>query len=237
MKARQAVLPMVIDLEGAFARDRGVLEESWPRLMSVLKQKIVEPIFRERLIAERESKRVDIGASRSGNNSKRKVVAAPLRLYGVERKAEGDGIVLVYVVRKTSPRFDILTWMAGEREVRSVLLHCFLSYLMFGIMYVFGQTYNAAPSIDVLMFQKMQCLPVCDWTLLLRMTQLSEMGNEQQSTKISTAERIDEIDGIRPPAFTASRLLSRKRKVGYDCCRGIEDVDLQLALTRSLMEK
>ncbi len=126
VKVPQAVLPVIIDLEGAFAHDRGVLEESWPRLMSVLKEKIVEPIFRERLIAERESKRVvDIGASRSGNNSKRKVVAPPLRLYGVERKAEGGGIVLVYVVRKTSPHLGILTWMAGEREVRRVRSHCF----------------------------------------------------------------------------------------------------------------
>ncbi len=84
----------------------------------------------------------------------------------------------------------------------------------------------------------MKSLPVCDWTLVLRVTQLLEMENEQQSIKINTTERIDEIDGIRPPACTANRLWSRKRKVGYDCFRGIEDdVDLQLALNRSLMEK
>ncbi len=115
----QAVLPVIINLEDAFARDRGILEESWPRLMSLLKNNIVEPIFRERSIVERESKRVDMRTSRSNNNSKRKVVA-PLRFYGVERKAEGDGIVIVYRVRKTTPRFDLLTWVAGEKEVRSM---------------------------------------------------------------------------------------------------------------------
>ncbi len=91
----------------------------------------------------------------------------------------------------------------------------------------------------LMLFQKMKCLPVCDWTLLLRATQCSEMGDVQQPTKRSTVERIDAMDGIRPPALTASRLLSRKRKVGYDQCEGgaEEDINLQLALTQSLMEK
>ncbi len=148
MNVPQAVLPVVIDLEGVFARDRGILEESWPRIMSILKQKIVEPIFRERLILERESKRVDMGAaSRSSTNSKRKV-AVPFRLYGVERKVEGHGIVVVYVVRKTSPCFDFLTWVAGEREVRNVQ-HFFLLVLDGWLAYdVFDQMYNV-PSIDI----------------------------------------------------------------------------------------
>ncbi len=44
MNVPQAVLPVVIDLEGAFACDRGILEESWPCIMYILRQKIVEPI-------------------------------------------------------------------------------------------------------------------------------------------------------------------------------------------------
>ncbi len=131
-------------------------------------------------------------ASRSSTNSKRKVVV-PLRLYGVERKVEGHGIVLVYVVRKTSPCFDFLTWVAGERgEERTTF---FLSYLMVG-WHMMCLTKRILSPLLILILQKMRRILVCDWTLVLSVPQLLEMGDEQQSTKISKVERICEVDGI-----------------------------------------